>query len=41
MDVQFDDTYIGPEPASYFLFGSGLLILGATFPEKLIFGRAV
>jgi hypothetical protein len=36
--VEFDDATMTPEPASYLLFGSGLLGLGAIFRKKL--GRA-
>ena len=39
VDVQFDDAVLAPEPASYLLFGSGLLSLGAIFRKKL--GRVV
>ena len=36
VDVQFDDAeLVTPEPASYLLFGSGLLGLGAIFRKKL------
>jgi hypothetical protein len=37
--IDFDDATLSPEPASYLLFGSGLLGLGAIFRKKL--GRAV
>jgi hypothetical protein len=36
--VDIDDAKLAPEPASYLLFGSGLLVLGAIFRKKL--GRA-
>jgi hypothetical protein len=39
--VEFDDAVLTPEPASYLLFGSGLLCLGAIFRKKLGRGRAV